>query len=258
MKLSILIVALSFPVCISAQVLNPEKPDSLPVKSIIALRGENPPNLKSFIIPAVLISYGAVSLMGNNPVRRLDYTTKSELQEDHPLFAHHVDNFLQYAPMAAVYGLNLAGVRGKHGVADQTALYVLSFSIMGGSTAIVKRLASRPRPDGSNLYSFPSGHTASAFAAAEFLNQEYRDVSPWIGYAGYTVATATGALRMYNNKHWLSDVVAGAGFGIASAKLAYIIYPHLKQLVIGKQSIHYSMMPSYQQKTAGFSFNGTF
>ncbi|PIH02800.1 hypothetical protein CS542_03390 [Pedobacter sp. IW39] len=55
---------------------------------------------------------------------------------------------------------------------------------------------------GADNYSFPSGHTANAFAA-EFLNQEYRDVSPWIGYAVYTVATASRVLRMYNNKHWV-------------------------------------------------------
>ncbi len=257
MKLFTLILATCLPVMVSAQVLNPETPDTIPGKSIMRLRGQNPPNLKSFIVPAVLVSYGLISL-GNNAIRTLDYHTKAELQEDHPLFAHHLDNYMQYAPMAAVYGLDLAGIKGKHDVADQTALYLLSFGIMGITTTSVKHLADRPRPDGSNNYSFPSGHTASAFAAAEFLNQEYRDVSPWIGYAGYTVATATGALRMYNNKHWLSDVVAGAGFGIASTKLAYIIYPHLRKLVLGKQSVHYSMVPTYQQKSVGLAFNGTF
>lgn len=221
------------------------------------MRGQNPPTIKSFIVPAVLVSYGLLSL-GNNAIRTLDFSTKAEIQEDHPLFAHHLDNFTQYAPMVAVYGLNLAGIKGKHGIIDQTALYILSFGIMGVSTTAIKHLADRPRPDGSNNYSFPSGHTANAFAAAEFLNQEYRDVSPWIGYAGYTVATATGALRLYNNKHWLSDVVAGAGIGIASTKLAYLIYPHLRKLVIGKQSMHYSMVPTYQQKAAGIAFNGTF
>lgn len=244
---------------VSAQTMQPQKPDSVNARpiSVMKLRGQNPPNIKSFIIPAVLISYGVVSL-SNNAIRTLDFSTKAEIQEDHPLFAHHLDNYLQYAPMVAVYGLNLAGVKGKHSIADQTALYILSFGIMGVTTTTIKHLADRPRPDGSNNYSFPSGHTANAFAAAEFLNQEYRDVSPWIGYAGYTVAAATGALRLYNNKHWLSDVVAGAGIGIASTKIAYLVYPHLKKLVIGKQSMSYSMVPMYQQKAAGIAFNGTF
>jgi len=150
------------------------------------------------------------------------------------------------------------GVKSKHGVADGTGLYILSEAIMSATTFGAKRLADRNRPDGSNNYSFPSGHTASAFAAAEFLNQEYRDVSPWIGYAGYTVAAATGALRLYNNKHWVSDVVAGAGFGIASTKLAYLIYPLLKRGLFGKQKVSYSMVPLYQQKAVGMSFSGVF
>lgn len=259
MKFFILIVAACFPGLISAQTLDLANTDSVKVKpvSMMMTRGQNPPAVKSFIIPAVLVSYGLVSL-GNNAIRTLDYNTKKELQEDHPLFANHLDNYLQFAPMVAVYGLNLAGVKGKHGVIDQTALYALSFGIMGVSTTGIKRLADRNRPDGSNNYSFPSGHTANAFMAAEFLNQEYRDVSPWIGYAGYTVATATGVMRMYNNKHWLSDVVAGAGLGIASTKIAYLIYPHLKKLVIGKSIMQYSMVPTYQQKAAGIAFNGTF
>jgi len=254
-----LLLAACLPVLVSAQVQPPATTDSITTSpvSVIKPRGQNPPAIKSFILPAVLMSYGLVSL-GNNAIRNLDYTTKAELQEDHPLFANHLDNYMQYAPMAAVYALNLAGVKGKHGVIDQTALYFLSFGMMAVSTTTVKHLADRDRPDGSNNYSFPSGHTANAFAAAEFLNQEYRDVSPWIGYAGYTVATATGVLRMYNNKHWLSDVVAGAGFGIASTKIAYLIYPHLKKLVMGKQSMHYSVVPAYQQKAAGIAFNGTF
>jgi hypothetical protein len=255
-----MIILLTFlPGFVSAQAVKQKNPDSIssgPVSGM-KLRGQNPSTIKSFIIPAALMSYGILSL-SNNAIRTLDFSTKAEIQEDHPLFAHHLDNYMQYAPMAAVYGLNLAGIKGKHSIGEQTALYILSSGIMGVTTTTIKHLADRPRPDGSNNYSFPSGHTANAFAAAEFLNQEYRDVSPWICYAGYTVAAATGALRLYNNKHWLSDVVAGAGIGIASARIAYLVYPHLKKLVLGKQSVQYSLVPMYQQKAAGLAFSGTF
>ena len=44
--------------------------------------------------------------------------------------------------------------------------------------------------------------------------QEYKDVSVWYGISGYIVATGTGFFRIYNNKHWLTDVAAGAGIGI--------------------------------------------
>lgn len=259
MKFFSFIFAVCLPGMVFAQQVDTLSKDSIhtPKQSMMKTRGLNPPQIKSFIVPAVLISYGLVSL-GNNAIRRLDYSTRAELQEDHPTFALHADNFLQFAPGAAFYALNLAGVKSKHGIVDGTAIYVLAEAIMAGSTFSVKHMVGRERPDGADNYSFPSGHTANAFAAAEFLNQEYRDVSPWIGYAGYTVATATGVLRMYNNKHWVSDVVAGAGFGIASTKLAYLIYPYLKKLVIGKQAMKYSLVPMYQQKAAGLSFNGTF
>jgi len=216
------------------------------------------PKVTSFIIPAAFIGYGLVSLAGKNPIRDLDLTTRDELQEDHPLFAAHADDYLQFAPAAAVYGLHIAGIKGRHSLADATGLYVLSEAIMGGTTHGLKSWTHRLRPNGSGFNSFPSGHTANAFASAEFLNQEYKDSHPWIGYAGYTVATATGILRMYNNRHWLSDVVAGAGFGILSAKLSYLIYPKLKQIISGKNNANYSIVPFYQHQHFGLSFSSTF
>lgn len=251
-------------VCLPGMVFS-QQPDSLkkdsnlaaPKVSVMRQRDLNSPKIRSFIVPGVLIGYGLISLASDR-VRKLDFSTQAELQEDHPTFKNHTDNYLQIAPMVAVYGLNLAGVKGKHNLADATAIYILSSGFAISSTYGVKKWVKRVRPDGKDNESFPSGHTANAFAAAEFLNQEYRDVSPWIGYAGYTVATATGVLRMYNNKHWFSDVIAGAGFGLASTKLAYLIYPRLKKLVVGKQTMKYSLVPMYQQKAAGLSFNGTF
>ena len=48
--------------------------------------------------------------------------------------------------------------------------------------------------------------------------------SPWIGIGGYVMAASTGALRVYNNKHWVGDVAFGAGLGILCTKLAYKLY----------------------------------
>ncbi|KLT66798.1 PA-phosphatase [Pedobacter sp. BMA] len=212
----------------------------------------------AFIAPAILIGYGFVAVYDKGALRELDLSTKYELQEDHPLFAAHVDDYLQLAPAAAVYALNLSGVKGKHNLFDASMLYVTSAAIMGVSTHFVKQGVGRMRPNFSGNNSFPSGHTASAFMAAEFLHQEYKDVNPWIGYAGYFVATATGTLRMYNNKHWFSDVVAGAGFGIASTKIAYLIYPYMKQMFVKKQDIKFSLMPYYQPGAAGLVLSGRF
>jgi membrane-associated phospholipid phosphatase len=179
------------------------------------------------------------------------------MQKDHPGFKTHADNYLQFAPAAIVYGLNLAGVQGKHNFADRTALYVLSEGIFAGSTFTVKNLSKRTRPSDKDKYSFPSGHTGNAFAAAEFLNQEYGDISPWYGIAGYSIAATTGILRVYNNAHWFSDVVAGAGVGILSTKIAYLVYPYIKkQFSSGKGDKNTGTMiiPTYQNQMFGFSF----
>ncbi|KQM77011.1 PA-phosphatase [Pedobacter sp. Leaf216] len=211
-----------------------------------------------FIAPVVLMGYGFAAVYDHGPLKQLDVSTRAELQEDHPLFAAHVDDYLQLAPAAAVYALNLSGIKGKHNLFDASMLYLTSAAIMGVSTHFVKQGVGRERPDNSGTNSFPSGHTASAFMAAEFLHQEYKDVNPWISYAGYFVATATGTLRMYNNKHWFSDVVAGAGFGIASTKIAYLIYPYMKSLFTTKKEGNFTLMPFHQPGSTGLMLSGRF
>lgn len=92
---------------------------------------------------------------------------------------------------------------------------------MAGITTLIKYTTQYNRPDHSNRHSFPSGHTAQAFVAATFLSEEYKDRLPWIPYISYGVASSVGILRMANNKHYLSDVLAGAGIGILTMKVAY-------------------------------------
>ena len=214
-------------------------------------------SIHGFIIPAAFVGYGMVSLAGKNPIRSLDLTTKAELQEDHPLFAAHADNYLQFAPAAAVFGLQLAGIKGKHGVSDAAGIYFMSMAMMTGSVTALKHITKRERPDNSVFNSFPSGHTATVFASAELLKQEYGDQYPWLSYTGYAIATATGALRMYNNRHWFSDVVAGAGFGMLSTKLSYVLYPKIRKLLTGNKQHAFSMMPSYQYGKVGFHLSST-
>ncbi|RZL62055.1 MAG: phosphatase PAP2 family protein [Pedobacter sp.] len=204
-----------------------------------------------FIAPAVLIGYGFAAVYDNGALKQLDISTRGELQEDHPLFAAHVDDYLQFAPMLSVYALNLSGVKGEHNLFDASMLYLTSAAIMGVSTHFVKQGVGRMRPNDNGNNSFPSGHTASAFMAAEFLHQEYKNKSPWIGYAGYFVAAATGSLRMYNNKHWFSDVVGGAGFGIAATKISYLVYPYIKRVFSAKGDKNLAIMPLYSNGTQG-------
>nr|WP_293486644.1 phosphatase PAP2 family protein [Prevotella sp.] len=142
---------------------------------------------------------------------------------------HHLraDEVLQFAPMAAAWGLRLAGVKGKNEPKERLGIIALSYASLGLITFGMKAAVNEERPDGRDCRSFPSGHTARAFMGAEMLYQEYKDVSPWIGYSGYAMAALTGYLRVYNNRHYLNDVVAGACIGILCTKLGYWLQPKL-------------------------------
>ncbi len=209
--------------------------------------------LKAVIIPLGLITYGFIA-QGSNELKQLDNSTKATITTNHPGYKTTVDNYLQFAPAISVYALNVCGVKGKNNVRDRTMLYALSTIISTGFVKPLKYSIKSTRPDGSGNNSFPSGHTTIAFASAEFLRQEYKHVSPWYGIAGYAVAATAGSLRVYNNKHWVSDVVAGAGFGILSTKLAYWIYPTIKKKLFRNKSMNALMMPYHQNGTTGVAF----
>ena len=208
--------------------------------------------IRSLKIPTILITYGFLALENDN-LKALNNSIKNEMQEDHPFFSTKIDDYLQYAPALTVYGLNAMGIKGRNNFRDRTMIYLLSNMMLTTTVFSVKKLSQQLRPDGSNYYSFPSGHTAEAFASAEFLYQEYKNVSPWYGMAGYAMAAATGYLRMYNNKHWLGDVIAGAGIGILSTKAAYWIYPIIKRTLFKDKPVNTMIMPRYQNGTAGIS-----
>lgn len=69
----------------------------------------------------------------------------------------------------------------------------------------------------SDFASFPSGHTTVAFAAAAAFSGELARSHPRAGRVAtplfYTMATAVGVSRLYNNKHWASDAIIGAAVG---------------------------------------------
>jgi membrane-associated phospholipid phosphatase len=199
------------------------------------------PAAPKLVVPVVLIGFG-FSQFAIEPLTSLNLSIRSSLTSR---FNEQIkiDNYSQMVPAAAVYALNLAGIRGKHNFIDRSLILGTSMAVMGASTQGIKLLTHVQRPDGSSFNSFPSGHTALAFACAEFLYQEYKDVSIWYGIAGYTIAAGTGFMRMYNNRHWFTDVVAGAGFGILSTRLAYWVFPKVRQLVYKTLKLNVSIVP---------------
>lgn len=201
------------------------------------------------IVPATLIGVGVIGLE-SDWLKYQNREIREELQEniDHKLT---IDDFSQYAPIAAVYGLDLLGVKGRHDAIDQTIILATAYTLMGVSVNSLKTITKVERPDGSSRNSFPSGHTATAFMGAELLRREYWDVSPWIGVAGYAVAAGTGFFRMYNNRHWLTDVIAGAGIGILSVEAAYWLYPTISRTLFHQRylkNVYLSPYVSPQEK----------
>ncbi|AZA79160.1 phosphatase PAP2 family protein [Chryseobacterium sp. G0186] len=138
-----------------------------------------------------------------------------------PAFKVKYDDYLQYAPAVAVYGLKLGGVKGRNNIGRATLSYGTSLVIMGILVNSIKYTTKVERPDGSKNNSFPSGHAAMAFTNASFLHKEYGMVNPAYSIAGYGSATLTGLGRNLNNRHWLPDILAGAGIGIISTELGY-------------------------------------
>jgi membrane-associated phospholipid phosphatase len=212
---------------------------------------------KNLVIPGVFIAYGVASLEIPG-LKQLNFSTRNEILEDKPTRTEW-DNYTQYVPALMVYGLNAAGIKGKHNFRDRTILYATSQLISAAFVFPLKYIVKEERPDGSNTQSFPSGHAATAFSSAQFMFREYKDTNLWLSLSGYTFAVFTGVYRAVNNKHWVGDVVAGAGFGMLSTELSYWLYPALNTLLSGKRRNHATMVaPFYKGKTIGIGLVKTF
>ena len=179
----------------------------------------------------------------NNPntkIRLIKYNFHSE-----------IDNYTQYLPLALTIGMKIGGVESRSDWPRFWASSAASAAIMAGLVNGIKYTASEMRPDGSTRNSWPSGHTATAFLAATILHKEYGLTrSPWYSVGAYTLATATGVMRVLNNRHWISDVLSGAGIGILSVELGY----GLMDLLFKQRGLQRGDMSIYPDLRANPSF----
>lgn len=140
----------------------------------------------------------------------------------YPSLRYHHDDFLQYAPAGLLLGLKIGGVEGRSSWGRMLVADAFSAVLLTATTRTMKSACQVMRPDNTDRHSFPSGHAATAFFTATLLHKEYgRTRSPWYSVGGYVSATASGLSRIVNNKHWLSDVLTGAGIGILCGELGY-------------------------------------
>ena len=150
-----------------------------------------------------------------------DKDVRSFRNTNFPTFHQTHDNYLLVAPIGLMYGMKAFGLESWSNWKEMLFVNATSLIIMEAIVFPSKTFIGRERPDGSEYVSFPSGHTATAFACAHLLHKEYGELSPWISVVGYSMATVTGVTRILNNRHWLSDVLFGAGIGILSTELSY-------------------------------------
>jgi len=223
---------------VHGQTLNASKTDSIKSTHFF----------KKSIVPISLIGVGL--LINNSDFeRRLQTDLRNKVGNN---YEFHIDNYLVFAPVAEMYIADAFGVKAKNHWFDQTKYLFISNLVSYTVTGNLKTIFKKTRPDGSP-YSFPSGHTTQAFTNATVLYNEFQDASPVFAYSGFAFAATTATFRMINNKHWLSDVLAGAGIGIIVTELVYHFEP-FKNFNPFKNSKNVSFYPQINEEDYGIYF----
>src|ERR1017187_4685833 len=179
---------------------------------------------QALILPAIFIGWG-VSVIGNHGLFS-SKNARTDLLNFTKGKGGPIDNYLLFSPYAEFGMLILLKSKCNNDLINTTLLIVKSEALMLAIVEPLKYITHEQRPDKSDFYSMPSGHTAEAFVAAGIVYREYRHKSPWYGIGAYALATTVGVFRMVNDKHWESDVFVGAGIGMLSTNIVYATHQH--------------------------------
>ncbi|MDR1763964.1 MAG: phosphatase PAP2 family protein [Dysgonamonadaceae bacterium] len=208
--------------CISLSFIHPSFPqtnDSIRIDGECYRMGE-----KELFISAGLITTGLVA----NITGQKDLFSSSRPNAEKR--ATPFDDAFQYAPIPMLIAFDAVG-NAKHEPLDQFFLLSLSYSITALHVRILKNQFHSTRPYGGPR-SFPSGHTAFAVAGAHVIYREFKDSNVWLAYSGYAVGATTAVLRVAHDRHWVCDVLAGAGIAIISTETAYLIYQPVRNFLV--------------------------
>jgi membrane-associated phospholipid phosphatase len=178
--------------------------------------------------------HAAAAAGGLSAVMLLDHPAQRFAQHNRGTGSDNVASAVRHFGQPEVYGTVTVGllaaglVTHRPEVTRAGGRLAASLVLAGGAVQAGKLLFGRPRPessldaDGYSPFSgqaaMPSGHSAVAFALATSLADDIH--RPWASVGLYGMATAVAWSRVNDNRHWLSDVTAGALVGITSAKLA--------------------------------------
>ena len=206
---------------------------------------------QQLIVPSALIAVGAFGV-SNGWFCSLKQDVRDGFQDLRGDSRFNADDYLQYLPVVANLGLGWIGVKPRHPFRERLAATATAYLAMGVMVNTTKLLANEKRPDSDAQNSFPSGHTATAFMGAELVREEYGNA---YGTGAYIFATGIAFLRLYNDRHWLNDVLAGAGIGILSARIGYWLLPWEKKLFGWDQnSYSLAVLPTYNPETRALGF----
>lgn len=206
--------------------------------------------LKKSIVPASLIGLGLI-INNSDFEKNLQTDLRNSVGND---YSFPIDDYILFVPIAQMYVADAFGMKAKNHWFDQTKYLFISNVLSTGISELLKSTITKTRPDGSDSHSFPSGHTTIAFTNAAVLQNEFQETSTVFAYSGYAFATTTGVFRMLNNRHYLSDVLVGAGIGIFVTQLVYHFEP-FKKFNPFKKSKDISLFPQYKENTYGFYFS---
>lgn len=181
----------------------------------------------SLIIPGSFILYGSLKSSVTS-IQRTDDDIMASIKRNHPNFSTTADDYLMWAPSASIYLMDALHVKTRHSFTEHLILDAGSIVVAGGVGFVMRKISHNIEVYNTQGTKFPSGHTTNAFRGAEIFHQELKTLHPLLSYSGYLVATSVGVLRMYNKAHLLSEVLAGAGLGIVSAKLTYWAFDKVK------------------------------
>ena len=221
--------------------------------AVVVVRPLPPSSLRSvalrIAVPSVLVGVG---VLAHSPrFNQTLYEAKREMQaETQEIFggfnSHGIDDYTRHVPLAVAYGLMATGHRGERTALGFTLIYLAAHELDAGVVSNLKRITAEARPNNANdLTSFPSSHTSQAFLTATLLHEQYGRQYPWVSVSGYAVAAATGTMRVLGNKHWVTDVLAGAGIGFLSAETVWHLYPVLTRLLPKGVAHKLLVMPTY-------------
>lgn len=240
--------------CVSIMGFSQSTLDSLHLPTDSLVQKQRGFTYNQLILPGSLIA-GGFLLRNSSTNARLNRDIKKFRDNNFNAFRTNVDDYFQYSTILLTLGGNAMGFKSQNNYKQIISDGIVSNILLSAIVLPLKNNIGDMRPDGSASNSFPSGHTAAAFNCATLHFLEYRDDNVLFASAGFGIASTTALFRVLNNRHWLSDVTAAAGIGIATATLVYYFNPFRFE---SKKETTLTLLPTYSNNTAGFVLNYSF